>query len=86
VATVADLQKFPIELHVNPICSDTTNVVCQASGDYVNEDGISASIHDTFTEYVLNFETFVGGVFHMAVTNSQSRTNTVNENDFLGKL
>ena len=86
VKTVADLQKFPIELHVNGLCTDATNVVCQASNTYVNEDGISKNFHDTYTEYDISFHTFQGGQWRLEFSNKQNRATEVNANDFVGRV
>lgn len=57
ISTSEDLQKYPVDFHINPKNMTTTNTTRKysASGVYVNDDGNSRPHAGTFNKYQLSF-------------------------------
>lgn len=60
VLTTSDLQNYPIEVLINAKCAwtgegDDATRFCQASCEYVNEDGVSADTNNTLSEWDFSY-------------------------------
>jgi len=83
VSTTAALQRYPVDFHVLPDC---TASACTASGDYINDDGLTLDWATERNTYALAY-TQPTGTTPATLTLSLTATGKkakINENDVLG--
>lgn len=57
IKTLGELQRHPVDFHVHPGCSAS---VCQATGEYLNNDGLVLDLTGNQNTYQLSYRQRVG--------------------------
>jgi len=88
--TTADLQKYPVDFHINPACNAT---FCVADGTYLNDDGVILDITANQNIYEMSYvqdlsaaDTFTLTIDHLFNATNYGTDNVVNMNDNLGNI
>lgn len=86
--TTHALQDEPVEIHVMPICNNDTKM-CTATGDYINDDGITVDLTNRHTYklgYSHNITDGAAPASMVFQVNATGPDKTINGNDRLGAI
>lgn len=88
VNTTHDLQQLPVDILILPGCDDDNN--CDASGNYVNDDGFVLDTDGYMNNYTFYFKHSAGGDYTLSITSvakaSKVPDSHVNSNDLIGTI